>query len=146
MIHEQDNMIPESSRVNAPSSDTLHVDMPLPPVLPAAVQERIRPVFTGFEDHTITLADAGELTRNYRKHAGQGAVKGKYFSRAAVEQLLAQEDAVGIRYYYGVDNDGRQQMVLVGVDTNGKDMVEGFLYGNPMPMARFNSESNPLNS
>jgi len=121
------------------------VDKPVAPVMPRSI-ERNRPVFTGMEDHTISLKEAGELTRNFRKHAGTGAVKGKYFSRAAVEQILAQEDAAGIRYYYGEGNDGKAQMVIVGVDTFGRDIHDGFIYGNPLPAPRFTQEANPLNS
>lgn len=146
MLDDKNNKTPETQQFNTVSSGNLHVDMPLPPVLPTEVHERVRPVFTGFEDHTITLTEASELTRNYRKQAGQGAVKGKYFSRAAIEQLLEQEDVVGMRYYYGLDNDGRQQMVIVAVDDKGKDLHQGFLFANPLPIPRFNSEPNPLNS
>ena len=123
-----------------------HVDAPVPPPSSPQVQERKRPVFTGFEDHTISLDEAGTLTRNYRMAAGNGAVKGRYFSRAAIEQLLMQEDTVGVRYYYGTDNDGRQQMVLVAVDAFGQDLSEGFVFGNALPVSRFHEEKNPLNS
>ncbi len=124
---------------------TLNQDMPIAPVMPP-VRERRRPVFTGFEDHTITVEEAGTLTRNYRMAAGRGAVKGRYFSRSGIEQLLMQEDVVGIRYYYAEDSEGRPQMVLVGVDANGKDMTEGFVIGNGLPVSRFHEHVNPLNS
>jgi hypothetical protein len=125
--------------------ERFYVDAPIAP--PAATtRERSRPVFTGFEDHTISLEEAGELTRHYRKSAGNGAVKGRYFSRAAMEQLLLQEDTVGIRYYYGIDNENRPQMVMVSVDAFGQDLVEGFVFGNALPISRFHEESNALNS
>ncbi|MFA6235238.1 MAG: hypothetical protein WC824_13770 [Bacteroidota bacterium] len=123
-----------------------YVDAPVAPPDPGAARERSRPVFTGFEDHTIALEEASELTRNYRKAAGQGAVKGRYFSRAALEQLLLQEDTVGIRYYYGVDSEDRPQMVMVGVDTFGQDLADGFVFGHALPVSRFHEESNALNS
>jgi len=123
----------------------LKQDMPLAPPVPP-VRERSRPVFTGFEDHTITLQDAGTLTHNYRMAAGRGAVKGRYFSRISIEQLLMQEDVVGIRYYYAEDSEGRPQMVLVGVDANGRDLTDGFLIGNGLPVSRFHEQPNPLNS
>jgi hypothetical protein len=122
-----------------------YVDAPLAPVVPSPAQ-RTRPVFTGMEDHSISLQEAGSLTNNYRKAAGQGAVKGKYFSRAAIEQLLVQEEVVGMRYYYGVGADGTQQMVLVGVNGLGQDLHEGFIFGNPLPASKFQTEPNPLNS
>ncbi|MBE0642854.1 MAG: hypothetical protein IH600_02120 [Bacteroidetes bacterium] len=123
-----------------------YIDAPLAPPAPVALRERTRPVFTGFEDHTITLKEAGSLTRNYRKDAGTGAVKGRYFSRAAIEQLLLQEDVVGIRYYYGKDTDGHPQMVMVAVDPYGQDLTEGFVFGHALPISRFHEEANELNS
>lgn len=123
----------------------LNQDMPIAPVM-APVRERIRPVFTGFEDHTITVEEAGTLTRNYRMAAGRGAVKGRYFSRTSIEQILMQEEVVGVRYYYAEDNQGRPQMVMVGVDGNGQDMTEGFVIGNGLPVSRFHEHPNPLNS
>ncbi|PLX30886.1 MAG: hypothetical protein C0600_07150 [Ignavibacteria bacterium] len=135
---------------NKPINDTaavrdLNLDMPLPPVAPVA-KDRTRPVFTGMEDHSITLSEAGSLTRNYRMAAGRGAVKGRFFSRVSLEQLLMQEGVVGIRYYYAEDNNGRQQMVLVGVDAQGKDLTEGFLIGNGLPVSRFHEQANQLNT
>lgn len=122
------------------------VDVPITVPLAPRIQERKRPVFTGFEDHTITLAEAGTLTRNYRMASGGGAVKGRFFSRTAIEQLLMQEDTVGIRYYYGEDTEGKPQMVLVGVDAFGQDLTEGFVFGHALPVSRFHEEANPLNS
>lgn len=121
------------------------VDAPIAPPTAPRVETRTRPVFTGFEDHSISLDEAGSLTRNYRMAAGNGSVKGRYFSRAAIEQLLMQEDTVGIRYYYGTDNAGHPQMVLVAVDAFGQDLSEGFVFGNALPISRFHEEKNPLN-
>ena len=122
------------------------VDAPLMIPMSPRVETRKRPVFTGFEDHTITLEEAGSLTRNYRMAAGAGAVKGRYFSRTAIEQLLLQEETVGVRYYYGEDTEGRPQMVLVGVDELGQDLTDGFVFGHALPVSRFHEESNALNS
>lgn len=125
---------------------SLFVDAPVAPSVPRTNDERKRPVFTGFEDHTIALDEAASLTRNYRMAAGRGATKGRYFSRAALEQLLMQEEAVGIRYYYGEDAEGKPQMVIVGVDSYGQDLADGFVYGHALPVSRFHEESNALNS
>ncbi|MBR9977975.1 MAG: hypothetical protein KFH87_07795 [Bacteroidetes bacterium] len=125
---------------------SLFVDAPIAPPLPRTNDERKRPVFTGFEDHTIALDEAGALTRNYRMATGRGATKGRYFSRTALEQLLMQEEAVGIRYYYGEDAEGKPQMVIVGVDAYGQDLANGFVFGHALPVSRFHEESNALNS
>jgi hypothetical protein len=109
-------------------------------------QRRSRPLFTGFEDHSIELSDASALTRNYRRNTGTGATKGHYFSRAALEQLLSQEDVVGIRYYYTRDSRDRQGLVLVAVQESGSDLTDGFVFGNGIPTSSFCTEPNPLNS
>lgn len=131
---------------NDVETPAFHVDAPVPAPVAPQIHTRKRPVFTGFEDHTITLEEASTLTRNYRMAAGSGAVKGRYFSRAALEQLLLQEDTVGVRYYYGEDTQGHLQMVMVGVDATGQDLTEGFVFGNALPVSRFHEEKNSLNS
>ena len=123
----------------------LYIDAPIAPAQPE-VRERTRPVFTGLEDHTISLEEAGELTRNYRMDAGKGAIKGGFFGRAAIEQVLSQEGAVGIRYYYAKENNGRPVMIMVGVDEFGKDMVNGFIAERSIPCPPFCGGLNPLNS
>ena len=121
------------------------MDIPVAPIQPE-VRERIRPVFTGLEDHTIALEEASELTRNYRKNAGKGAIKGGFFGRAALEQVLAQESVVGIRYYYAQENNGRPVLIVVGVDENGQDVLDGFIAERACPCPPFCSPWNPLNS
>lgn len=142
MFHGQDK--PTGQKTANPVQFTVDAPVLTPPN--AQVQVRKRPVFTGFEDHAIALEEAGTLTRNYRMAAGNGAAKGRYFSRTALEQLLLQEDTVGVRYYYGEDTEGRPQMVLVAVDAYGQDLTEGFVFGHALPVSRFHEEKNPLNS
>ncbi|MBN1446977.1 MAG: hypothetical protein JXA28_03520 [Bacteroidetes bacterium] len=123
----------------------LNHDAPIAPAVPP-YRERNRPVFTGLEDHSIALEEAGTLTHNYRMAAGRGAVKGRYFSRTSIEQILMQEDVVGIRYYYAKDSEDHPQMVLVGVDAHGQDLTDGFIIGNGLPVSRFHEQANPLNA
>ena len=127
------------------SVSELNVDMPVATVVSNA-HTRLRPIFTGFEDHSIDIHEAGQLTRNYRMREGKGAIKGQYFSRAAVEQMLAQEDVVGLRYYYTRNREGKLGLVLVGVKEDGEDLFNGFICGNAIPNSPFCSEKNPLNS
>ena len=135
-----------TSSIRTDSRDTaMYVDAPVAPAQPE-LRERTRPVFTGLEDHTIAIDDASELTRNYRKSAGKGAIKGGFFGRAALEQVLSQEGVVGIRYYYAQENNGRPVLILVGVDENGKDLIDGFLCERALPCPPFCDPWNPLNS
>ena len=135
----------QSMNIGTEEKQVLNQDMPIP-AMPEVTAVRRRPVFTGMEDHHITAEEAGTLTRNYRMAAGRGAVKGRYFSRVSIEQLLMQDEVVGVRYYYAEDAQGRPQMVLVGVDAQGRDLTEGFVIGNGLPISRFHEVPNALNS
>ena len=44
------------------------------------------------------------------------------FERAALDQLLSQEGCVGIRIYFGMDEDLNVTLAIVGVDENDTDI------------------------
>lgn len=102
--------------------------------------------FTGNEDHSIDLTAASALTGKYRLTAGSGAILGGYFSKATVQAILDQEGCVGIKYYYGTSNDGKPQLVILGVDANGDDLQNGVLGNRSMPCPPYCGHSNALNS
>jgi hypothetical protein len=79
--------------------------------------------FTGHENHSISFEDAADLTKNYREQMSIGQIKGGYFSKEAVLSILDQENCVGIRYFYGLDESDRQVLVVVGVDENEDDLI-----------------------
>lgn len=80
-------------------------------------------MFTGIEDHAISFRDAGELTHNFRENHPNASVKGGYFSKKAISALLSQNNAVGIRIYFGNDENEQVKLVVVGVDANENDLV-----------------------
>ena len=82
--------------------------------------------FTGNEVHTISLPAAAELTANYRSNHTLG-VKGFYFGKTAISAILAQTDCVGIRIYFGEDEEENPQLVICGVKANEDDLEEGLL-------------------
>ena len=92
--------------------------------------------FTGEADHSISIEDAAELTKNYRTTSESGTIRAEFFSKIALENILAQEGCVGIRCYYGKKEDGIPALVLVGADAEGEDMLEEDKIaqeGNPCP-------------
>jgi hypothetical protein len=104
-------------------------------------------VFTGTENHDIPLAEASALTENYRNsNPAPTTCLGEYFSKTAVQQLLAQTGCVGMRIYYGEDTSGNQKLVIVGVNSTGNDLYMGKIleFGKPSPPD--SSAANPLNS
>lgn len=102
--------------------------------------------FTGNENHDISLADAAQLTENYRTTSPPASTLGHYFGRAAIEAILAQGDCVGIRIYYAKKNDGTKQLVITGVSADENDMYNGVLAEKSYPCPPRCSSLNPLNS
>jgi hypothetical protein len=62
--------------------------------------------------------------------------------------MLNQPNCVGTRIYYGLKDDGTQCLVLVGVDSDGNDLIDKddkiLDMGNLCPTLC--SKDNPLNS
>lgn len=79
--------------------------------------------FNGTEGGSIDIDDAGTLTENYR-NANPSAVKGAFYGKDILRQLLDQEGCMGIRIYYGEDKNGNKELVLVGAQANEDDMLE----------------------
>lgn len=102
--------------------------------------------FTGNEDHSISLKDAADLTKNYRKTAGAAAVLGGYFSKTAVQTILDQKDRVGLKFYYGKETVGTMQLVILGVAANEKDLEKGPLLERSVPCPPHCGPPNSLNS
>ncbi len=94
-----------------------------------------RVMFTGKENHSITLAEARHFVDNHRdgkqlfdRHVDRrdsDQIKGGYFSREIYEKILSQEGCVGIRNYFAENTDGTPTIVMVGVDTRGHDQITG---------------------
>jgi hypothetical protein len=95
--------------------------------LNATVPETLQLHLTGAEDHSITLADAVTLTANYRKSPLRGDALAESFGRDAIAAILAHPKCVGLKIYYGMRDDGRQVMVLIGVDGEGSDLTDGYI-------------------
>ncbi len=81
--------------------------------------------FTGEENHSITTSDALTFLKQFREHYGPEAAPGVFFDKHAVQEVLDQPEAVGLRYYYGADMFDQIQLVLVGAKANRNDLLEG---------------------
>lgn len=75
----------------------------------------------------IDLSRAIELTHSYQEMNPLKA--NSYFvGFDRLDELLQQNQCVGMRIYPGLDNTTNQiNMVLVGVDKSGEDMTSGLL-------------------
>ena len=83
--------------------------------------------------HSISQGKVKQLISHYEKnkkkilkdefHGKATLPTCETFDRAAFDQLLAQEDCVSIRIYYGMDKESNVKLVAFGVDKNGHDIV-----------------------
>lgn len=81
--------------------------------------------FTGFENHLVTRAEVQDFVENFSQAFSSAAPAGGFVDKAAVLALVEQENAVGIRYYYGVGQDGETRLLWVGTDRDRNDLLEG---------------------
>jgi hypothetical protein len=103
-------------------------------------------MFTGSENHDIRIDEAAALTARYRAKMQANDKQGGFFGRDAIEAILSQARCVGIRYYYGLDSQNQQVMVLVGVDEFENDLADGILAEASVTCPPRCSENNSLNS
>jgi hypothetical protein len=98
------------------------------------------------EGHEVSLDSARHFIANLNKDAVQMKTKGGMFYREAFDKILAQKDCIGIRYYYAKTEDGTPTLVLVGVDSNGNDMVDGAIMERIHPCPPFCDSTTQLQS
>lgn len=84
--------------------------------------------FNGTEGDPLDLATAKKWTSNFRKgHENPDEILAHYFGTEIIQGILNQSGCVGIRIYYAIDDTGEKKLLLVGVDSNGQNLlpVEG---------------------
>ncbi len=96
----------------------------------------------GPRDHTITVETAAEMTKRHRDNF----IKGGFFWKDQVLEMLGGNDSVGMRYYYGLDENAKQVLILTAVDEQGNDLYDQTLLELAFPCPEICSEANPLNS
>lgn len=74
-------------------------------------------------EHQIPLPAARALIAAHRRQAEPDAALGGYFSRDAIDRVLAQPGCAGLRFYHGRHEDGSPALVVVGVNAAGADMT-----------------------
>jgi hypothetical protein len=102
--------------------------------------------FNGDEGEFVTLSDASRWTANYRNTIQPGEVISEFLGKEKIIELLDQEDCVGIRFYYAINDQGEKILVLVGADSSENDMENGLILENGNPCPPFCPKKNSLNS
>ena len=94
----------------------------------ATADEQAR--LTGNENHNIELLDAQQMIHHFQMNNPEQDVVGGYFGKAAFQRILNQDGCVGIRYYFGISEDG---ILHSGGNSNGRQaMWPGFEHGGPL--------------
>lgn len=102
--------------------------------------------FNGSEGEIISLKTGAEMTARFRKTIVPGDTIGQYIGTDIIMRILAQENCVGIRFYYALDENNEKNIVCVGVDENENDLYEGLIADQLKKCPPFCSQINPLNS
>ena len=94
----------------------------------------------------ITLTVANKLTLDFRD--GSPLETKAYFVGAnKLNNILNQDDCIGIRIYNGFDIiKQKRNLVLVGVDKNCKDMINGIIVDRLVPCPVDCDATSSLNS
>jgi hypothetical protein len=101
-------------------------------------------LYTGKENHSITLDQAVKYIQNFRSKPAAPTIKGAYFGRSVFDKMLSQSGCIGIRYYYAATDSGVPTIVVVGVDSTGNDLVNGVLAEMTIPCPPFCPAPNAL--
>ncbi|MBD3637667.1 MAG: hypothetical protein HUJ25_09960 [Crocinitomicaceae bacterium] len=100
--------------------------------------------YDGTEGGEITLSNGSSMTGSFRTNY-PNEVKGRFFGKDILKELLAQEDCMGIRMYFAIDSNDDLALVIVGADSNGDDII-GKVADISLPCPSYCGESNDLNS
>ena len=100
--------------------------------------------FNGTEGEEITIEEAAVMTASYRT-ANPGAVIANYIGKDLIRTILAQEGCMGIRTYHALNTDGSKEIVLVGCDAEGNDLLK-VIVDRSIPCPNMCAKPNKLNS
>lgn len=93
----------------------------------------------------ITLSAGATMTAAYRASMPSGGRLAIFFGKDKLNSLIGQTGAKGIRFYFGLDANGNQQLVAVAANSSENDMTSMVLdMGCPCPAQC--STKNALNS
>ena len=101
--------------------------------------------FTGKEAEEFPLDTAAEWTKNYRETITMGDTVSHFFGRDIINKILEQNDCMGIRIYYALDENGKKQLIIVGADSKENDIYAGIIAERSFSCPPFCPTNSPLN-
>lgn len=102
--------------------------------------------FTGNEGSIIPLNLASQMTKNFRSNSEAGAIISMAIGKNVIEEVLNQTGCFGLRIYKALDDNGSEEIVIVGVDDNGNDMYKGKIADRVIKCPIVCPDQSPLNS
>ncbi len=102
--------------------------------------------FNGDEGSVVTLAEASGWTANYRKTIPAGEIIGQFVGKNQLMKILNQKGCMGIRFYYGIGDDGKKNLIAVGAGSDENDMTTGVILEKFLQCPPRCPEKNSLNS
>ena len=93
--------------------------------------------FTGNEGGPISNDTMDQWMKNYQAQQqsafpGKTLIKAHFYGSEKIKQLLDEKDAVGIRIYYGVDENGNDALMLVAARADGSNILPDPNGGGPV--------------
>lgn len=72
----------------------------------------------------IGLQEGTAMINRYRELHPEETITGHTVGRNIIEQILAQPNCAGINIYYALNHLGQRQLVFIGADQNGRNILE----------------------
>lgn len=92
----------------------------------------------------INIAKAENFTHSFQVR-NPSSKKSYFIGSDKVRMILEQENCIGVRLYDGLNSEtSEENRVLVGVDSNGEDMVDGVIVDELIPCPEKCSKNSSL--
>ena len=79
--------------------------------------------YSGSEGRFVSPSNSRKWVANFQRN-NPGHTHAFYFGSELFENLLKEPGCVGIRVYYAQDDAGNPKMVLMGVDSDGNNIIK----------------------
>ena len=73
-------------------------------------------------ENTITLEQAQKWAQNWINNPNKD-IRAFLIPEVDLTQAMAEEKTVNVRSYLGIDDNGNCKLMIVGVDAEGKDLI-----------------------
>lgn len=73
--------------------------------------------------NTITLAQAQKWAKRWRTNPDTKVIA-FLIPEVDLTQVMLEKNTVNVRAYLGIDDNNESKLMIVGVDSNGKDLID----------------------